>query len=376
MEFELIFTFEKEGIPDGVINFEDLHRLSSALQDSFCRMIQHDLGYPVRTKILKISKDLGTIGLKGITSGSATLCAIPTSTFDNGPDATFFAAKNVIRAVNHFLSCGQWPNYLPPFVRNKLGGALSSLFKKETKLTLEINGQDNEHCEIDSRVRKSLQVKERFNSDPIEIIGKIVKLDAEKHYCQVRAASRLIKVETKERYWQFFDKNRWKRVYIKGVPCDQKLSIIQDISEVRFPNTSEEDGIYTLKEKSDAEATQAYQTILNKSEKFRKFNNFGWDSYNAQPIDEQVIDFSLDFMRAICQVILSYKKEPPIPFFVPTLTGGVQMEWEVEDKSLEIEIHAKDKFSYFYKDKDVEQEGNCNRWKAINLILNLVGGRS
>jgi hypothetical protein len=60
----------------------------------------------------------------------------------------------------------------------------------------------------------------------------------------------------------------------------------------------------------------------------------GWDSYGALPVDPACALAAWHLLTAIL------REDSPAPAVVPTVRGGVQLEWHVKGVDLEIEVGA------------------------------------
>ena len=69
-----------------------------------------------------------------------------------------------------------------------------------------------------------------------------------------------------------------------------------------------------------------------------------WNSYGAQPISPDNVTAAKDLLRAIV------RPETPQPSVVPTVSGGVQLEWHTGGIDLEIEIQAPGQLHVWLKD--------------------------
>jgi hypothetical protein len=85
-----------------------------------------------------------------------------------------------------------------------------------------------------------------------------------------------------------------------------------------------------------AETEQAIQELLRLPP--------NWNSYGAQPIRPDVVRAAKDLLPGIVQ------KQTPQPNVVPTVRGGVQLEWHLGDIDLEIEIDAPGQFQVLFVD--------------------------
>lgn len=77
-----------------------------------------------------------------------------------------------------------------------------------------------------------------------------------------------------------------------------------------------------------------------------------WDSYGARPIRAEIVGEVADLLRKIVQ------PGTPQPAVVPTVQGGVQLEWHTCGIDLEIEIGQPGQFHVSYEEpnEDVELE--------------------
>jgi hypothetical protein len=60
-----------------------------------------------------------------------------------------------------------------------------------------------------------------------------------------------------------------------------------------------------------------------------------WDSYGSLPPSMKAIDVSLHLVRKIAELDLG---DLPVPHVAPVPGGGIQFEWRVGDRELELEI--------------------------------------
>ncbi len=78
----------------------------------------------------------------------------------------------------------------------------------------------------------------------------------------------------------------------------------------------------------------------------------GWDSYNGQPINPDAMEFAASFLGTTAFAQLD------CPFIAPTSNGGVQVEWNIGNTSLEIEFRSLTALEYYYKNGATEKEGS------------------
>jgi len=93
---------------------------------------------------------------------------------------------------------------------------------------------------------------------------------------------------------------------------------------------------------------------------------FGWDSYSAKPIDPRSAKAALDFLASLIG------KQVQAPQIVPTVSGGIQLEWHQNGIDLEIEISASGSEKVYFEDRqaqtDWEEEGPLAMVKAEQII--------
>jgi hypothetical protein len=75
----------------------------------------------------------------------------------------------------------------------------------------------------------------------------------------------------------------------------------------------------------------------------------GWNSYSAKPIDHQ------NARQAIRLLAEFLKPNTPPPSVVPTVRGGIQLEWHTGGVNVEIYIESQDDVSFF-----AEEAGSGN----------------
>jgi hypothetical protein len=69
-----------------------------------------------------------------------------------------------------------------------------------------------------------------------------------------------------------------------------------------------------------------------------------WDSYGARPVSVAAIEAAL---RLLGEVMAD---DLPLPDIVPTVSGGIQVEWHIANIDFEIEVSAEGKRGIFFED--------------------------
>lgn len=76
-----------------------------------------------------------------------------------------------------------------------------------------------------------------------------------------------------------------------------------------------------------------------------------WDGRGAMQINQDSI------RRALETVILAQRASAQVPHFVPTLAGGLQLEWHLRNLDIEIEMTPEGRIDFF-----LEQDGELSEW--------------
>ncbi len=76
----------------------------------------------------------------------------------------------------------------------------------------------------------------------------------------------------------------------------------------------------------------------------------GWDAQKALRVSHSNIDIALQVLLGVMQ------KGTPIPALVPTVRGGLQIEWHVQDVDIELEIASPDRYLLSFEDRAAHRE--------------------
>lgn len=75
-----------------------------------------------------------------------------------------------------------------------------------------------------------------------------------------------------------------------------------------------------------------------------------WDSHGSQPVQEAAVDGAHYLLRQSC------RRGLPLPQILPAPGGGLQLEWNLVRRALELEIGPEGKIGYLFVDDDQRQE--------------------
>lgn len=376
---KIIIAVEKPNVPSGMVLAEDAASLSSGLHDSLARLIQRQLGFPWRAKLKDQAKRLTRVALTGISEGSGVLQfeSLPTAGAAGRSPASI-AAFDLVAGIRTFADSHQWPPYLPAIVRNRIGAAVAPIFNEPTAtVSIAIEGDGLEgKCEISAPIKEALQTPEQFSpEEPVEVVGTVFDLNIRNHTFKVDTGSRNVTLEVSEAQFRSLDTDpmRWARVFVTGLPKDGQCRTVYDVKELRLANADEEDGLNVPSELRRGERSTAYQEVLKRSQDLLQLPE-GWDSYGAQSPGRRGMVFATNFLRDVIGVLIDHKIDVPPPFLVPTAKGGVQFEWKIGPRELELEIPEKGRFEYLAVDGSKETEGEASRWTAVRLVRWVVTG--
>jgi hypothetical protein len=103
--------------------------------------------------------------------------------------------------------------------------------------------------------------------------------------------------------------------------------------------------------------------VLNSIEKLLRLPE-GWDSYDAKQINPGSVKTLVILLAQSIQRMLF---DVPIPFVVPTVGGGIQLEWHQSGTDLEIEIPPSGKpvVSFVNLETGADWEREINLWDDI-----------
>lgn len=94
-----------------------------------------------------------------------------------------------------------------------------------------------------------------------------------------------------------------------------------------------------------------------------------WDSYGSCTIDLSVAERVIKFLD------LFLDDDTPRPDIVPTSEGGVQLEWEKDEKELELEFRPNGSYVVLFQDPQNEEAGEVEKECQDSYSFYIVVGR-
>lgn len=373
---KISFSIDKPGVPPGRVLLEDAGSLTSGLHDAIARLIQRQLGFPGRNRLRAEARRLTAVALSGVSSGSSVLEfeVLPISGI-SGRHPTALAAFDLVNGIRSFSDSSSWPDYLPAVVRNRMALAVAPILATGASVDITVEEEGTAaSCKITESTKIALQVPERFEpAKPVEVVGQIFAINRSNNSFKVDTVPKKVNVRVSEPQFKEVDRLRWKRVFLSGFPEDESCKLIHDVDDLRLATDLEEDGISLPSELRRGEKTEAYRQAAERADSLRLLED-GWDTYQARSPERRSLDFALQFLRDSIGMLLDYGIEVPTPFLVPTPSGGVQLEWKVLDRELELEVLKPSRFEFLAVDGERESEGTASRWMATRLIRWVITG--
>ena len=86
------------------------------------------------------------------------------------------------------------------------------------------------------------------------------------------------------------------------------------------------------------------------SEEIEKLNSLldldeNWDSYGAHRVNVEAVFATIQVLASVLQ------EDTPLPTFVPTPSGNVQLEWHESGIDLEVEVHPSGIIEVYFEDE-------------------------
>lgn len=95
----------------------------------------------------------------------------------------------------------------------------------------------------------------------------------------------------------------------------------------------------------------------------------GWDSYGADPPDEPTLEAGRSLLWSLSEVV-----EIPKPHIYPTRSGGIQFEWELDGRYIELEVDSPQTATWYFCDEKThaEEEGTLRVSDSLEEIVVLI----
>ncbi len=87
----------------------------------------------------------------------------------------------------------------------------------------------------------------------------------------------------------------------------------------------------------------------------------GWDSHGARHVDPDIAEAAIQLLREVSQLTT------PPPAVVPTVRGGIQIEWHTGGIDLEIEFTSPTRMHVAYEKGEEEYEGFASKLTEPNV---------
>lgn len=335
---------ENQRILTGRVPLSDVAVLANGIQRALSAQLRRALGYEDAGRSPDDIAHLADLDLVGIEGGSTVLVCEPAQPKSGrGGDAAAigFAVRSLRDSVDRARTIGR-NHGLAPAASRALVNGLDRITKGggQVKLLLGDGSGDLvfDHAVLD-------QVRTDDVPDQIAKVimcGKLSRTDKDDLTIWVRHGKHGAKTKVRFSAAAFdkIDKDlRWGFAQVTAVPSADNPRNLVLLDPKWVEPASESDPLY-YREISKAEQLISETRAKDALAKIASFQELkrGWNEYGAEPIarfarlaaSQMAVQSELMAERAGWQL--------PRPFVVPTTTGGVQFEWEVDGRAVELEI--------------------------------------
>jgi hypothetical protein len=158
------------------------------------------------------------------------------------------------------------------------------------------------------------------------------------------------------------DKLRWQHIVGVGHATAQSLSRIREVLDLE-PTTECVETSFT----AITQGAEGLGGIVAKIQSFQKLTE-GWDSYDGKPIPGTAILAAITFLSSAAQKLAKKDIRLLVPFAAPLSFGGLQLEWSVGSRYLEIEFHDMKDVCCLRGTEEFEVESTESRGRALELV--------
>lgn len=366
----------ERGLPPGRLRLDDAGDLAASVFNAVAKIIHLNLGNSKFSNVGALAKGLADIEVTDITAGSGVLDCIVEEVADapTNPPAVV-ALWDLMRGLKYFELTGQWPAYLSSQLRKDLGKALPPLVDAEHEAFIQIqrNGWSRDIV-IKPTTREALIKPDEYEPEAeIEILGKMFELNVHALHFKLLVGERKVNVHFDEELLNKVDNLRWKRVRVRGTPTGPRVQSVELLRSIELAPDEEIDHMRTA---ADPEAPEADEFLVFVEARVRELRGLraDWNSYGAPALDAKVLDSVAPFLRQARDLLKDYDLVLPPPFIAPTSAGHVQLEWEIENRYLELEFASEDEHHFLKEWEAQSREGRADKWTGLNLIRWVVGG--
>jgi len=163
------------------------------------------------------------------------------------------------------------------------------------------------------------------------------------------------------------DDARWKTVEVTALAASRDIASIVEVIHV-VPATSRVEPEFVPL----TEAAENLRLYVNRIEGLSELEQ-DWDSYGGHAISNESIKAARGFIIVAATQARAQGWEFAPPFIVPVPNGGVQLEWDRDDISLELEFLGS-AIEYLRMAGADSVEGPATRARALELVAWLHGG--
>jgi Arc/MetJ-type ribon-helix-helix transcriptional regulator len=156
------------------------------------------------------------------------------------------------------------------------------------------------------------------------------------------------------------------------LPSELETFVEHELAEDRYESREDlvVDAIRLLRHHREEEAAEAdwFEDALAQ---FRAIVGLqpGWDSNNAASPDPKLVQVAAALLYRLAK-----SRRVSKPHINPTRQGGIQFEWEVGSRSLEVEVVSENCAAYLFQDGDarIEQEGQISPDGSLDPVADYL----
>lgn len=375
MDIKIAIEFESDEIPNGMARADDFSNIVTNLQDVVANIVHVDLGYSLKKRLRKDAISKSTLLVSDLKAKCTEITLKPFES-NEGMAPAEVAILSLSKSLIHHKKHGVWPSYLPIQLRHKLSKTTKSLVSSgiNPKITFSNGDKTIISLVVDKEFQEILEKEDVSSPDSaVEIIGRIVAMDIKNLSFKIDCGDKTCKVSVDEWTFRKIDSEhfRWQTVRIIAFASDDTMRTFQNIKDIERADDSDAPCISII-DKANNRLNESSE-IKERMMLLRNLQN-GWNGPHSLKMQDSQYDYSLQFIKDLYFVLDFHKIEIYPPFIAPTNNGWIQLEWENSKAVLELEIIDQDKFHYLLIDeiKSTEIEESCERYKAIQLVKNMM----
>ncbi len=324
---EIRFRLTLPGEPSGTIDLGRLEGFAKAFRAATLKSAQASLSIPSFRHSLG-DEPRPDYRLVDLTDGSTTLVL---ASSDDRP-VTREAVSRHLEAVEEYDRTGAWPPYVYPGELQAWAEVYQTLFRRSSgaEAVVSVDGRDRRvtHSSVEALAREPIRPLYR----EVVLIGTLHLIDSEgKRRFQIGNKDADLSFDLGDDPVEVIDPFRWKRVRAHALwEVGSRRGILREPLE----QTEEPMGIEVLRE---LDAPDWVVGLLERTESFKELPA-GWNDPGSLKVSAARVEAAKELIRRLHERYADAIPEGAIPSFVPNSSGGLEFDWEVRDRFLNVEL--------------------------------------